>query len=331
VTNIPSINIPSELLRTLITVVDLRSFTRAAQTLGVTQPAVSAQIKRLQVLLGVELFDKSAPGVSLTEKGELVVNYARRILAMNDHILGLVAPKIPAPILRVGIPGDFAGPVLPRALAQFQARASELRFRLRGDSSENLLRDLRQGELDLAIALTAAGPALDARHFWREEVVWVRGRDTGVESTGPPRVVTMREGGLMHRLTTTILNREARDYDIVFTAFASVGLIAAVSAGLGVALLPRREVTCEIVICDEPYLPRVSDVYCGLYLREGIDCEKLEELADTLASALAPSFGRAPAPAQGIDTASSIPSDAMPVEPLRAGGGSYAPARVPGK
>ena len=74
-------NIPTELLRTLIAVVDVRSFTRAAQSLGVTQPAVSAQIKRLQMMLGGDLFDKSAPGVTLTPKGESVVNYARRLLS----------------------------------------------------------------------------------------------------------------------------------------------------------------------------------------------------------------------------------------------------------
>ena len=60
------INIPTELLRTLLAVVDLRSFTKAAQSLGVTQPAVSAQIKRLQGLVGADLLDKSAPGVTLT-------------------------------------------------------------------------------------------------------------------------------------------------------------------------------------------------------------------------------------------------------------------------
>ena len=59
-------NIPTELLRTLVAVVELRSFTKAARSLGVTQPAVSAQIKRLQGLLGTELLDKSAPGVTLT-------------------------------------------------------------------------------------------------------------------------------------------------------------------------------------------------------------------------------------------------------------------------
>src|ERR1043166_783547 len=81
------INIPTELLRTLIAVVDMRSFTRAAQSLGVTQPAVSAQVKRLQVLLGGELFDRDAPGVTLTAKGEVVVNYARRLLSINDQIM----------------------------------------------------------------------------------------------------------------------------------------------------------------------------------------------------------------------------------------------------
>src|SRR5262245_21803671 len=54
-------NIPTDLLRTLVSVVDLRSFTKAAHSLGVTQPAVSAQIKRLQQMLEADLLDKSAP------------------------------------------------------------------------------------------------------------------------------------------------------------------------------------------------------------------------------------------------------------------------------
>src|SRR5437868_5784937 len=145
-------NIPTELLRTLVAVVDLRSFTKAAHALGVTQPAVSAQIKRLQLLLGLEVFDKSAPGVTLTPPGELIVNYARRMLAVNDQILNLVMPGFSNPPLRVGIPGDFAGSILPKAIAGFQARIPQLRFLLRGDASESLLRDLRQGQLDVVVA-----------------------------------------------------------------------------------------------------------------------------------------------------------------------------------
>src|SRR5262245_60443058 len=80
------VNIPTELLRTLVFVVDQRSFTKAAQSLGVTQPAVSAQIKRLQFLLGYELLDKSAPGVSLTSRGEKVVDHGLHILSMKHEI-----------------------------------------------------------------------------------------------------------------------------------------------------------------------------------------------------------------------------------------------------
>src|SRR6478672_3625973 len=100
-------NIPTDLLRTLIAVVDLRSFTKAAQTLGVTQPAVSAQIKRLQYLLGADIFDRKAPGVALTAQGETVVSHARRLLAINDQILGAAQAKPDTRRIRIGLPGDL--------------------------------------------------------------------------------------------------------------------------------------------------------------------------------------------------------------------------------
>ena len=286
VTAIPTTNIPTELLRTLIAVVDLRSFTKAAHVLGVTQPAVSAQIKRLQFLLDVELFDKSAPGVTLTDQGELVVNYGRRMLGINDQILTALVPASSAPPLRVGMPGDFASSVLPRIVAEFQARTPQLRFQLRSDMSENLLRDLRQGQIDLAIALTSPGPAVDARHYWREEVVWIHGPGVVVEPSGRLSVVTMREGGIMNRITRMLLNQAEREYEIVFSSVSSSGLIAAVAAGLGVALAPRREVPPHITVCQQGFMPRPPEVYCGIYLRERLDCEMLAALADAMADGL---------------------------------------------
>ena len=110
------LNIPTELLRTLVTVVDQRSFTKAAQLLGVTQPAVSAQIKRLQFLLGYEVLDKSAPGVSLTPRGEMVAVRARRMLSINDQILQLDGGQPEPQTVRVAIPGDFAGVRIPATL-----------------------------------------------------------------------------------------------------------------------------------------------------------------------------------------------------------------------
>src|ERR1700686_159979 len=122
------LNIPTELLRALVTVVEMRSFTKAAQSLGVTQPAVSAQIKRLQFLLGFDVLDKSAPGVSLTPRGEVVVNNARRLLSINDEILLLTSGHTPRQTIRIGIPVDYAGSRIPAALSRFRDRWPDVRY-----------------------------------------------------------------------------------------------------------------------------------------------------------------------------------------------------------
>ena len=80
-------NIPIENLRSFVTILDAGSFTKAAERLNITQPAISAQIKRMQTLVGEDLFNKQSVGVSLTERGEAISRYARRILALNDQIL----------------------------------------------------------------------------------------------------------------------------------------------------------------------------------------------------------------------------------------------------
>ena len=160
------INIPTELLRTLVAVVDLRSFTKAALSLGVTQPAVSAQIKRLQALLDCDLFDKSAPGVSLTPSGKLVVNFARRMLSINDQIVDASIPRLAPQALRIGIPGDFATLVLLPFLAT-PAPADELGASVKADYDEYLwpLFDHfhRNPELSLLETETAARMADELR------------------------------------------------------------------------------------------------------------------------------------------------------------------------
>src|SRR5258705_467818 len=153
------INIPTELLRTFVAVVDLRSFTKAAQSLGVTQPAVSAQIKRLQQLLGGDLMDKSAAGVALTPMGGTVLAYGRRLLAINDQILSFTGPPAVAPhAIRVGMPGDFVGAALWRTLRRFRGSRPDIRFHVKSGPSESLARDMREGGLDVALTVSGAAP-----------------------------------------------------------------------------------------------------------------------------------------------------------------------------
>ncbi len=282
-------NIPTDLLRTLIAVVDLRSFTKAAQSLGVTQPAVSAQIKRLQYLLGTDVLDKSAPGVSLTSTGELVVTYARRLLSINDQILHLAAPGASAQTLRIGLPEDFIGASLAWTLSRFRGSWPHVRYRVRSASSDALLRELREGELDLVVALTSSGPGLDARHAWAEQLVWLRSPTLRLDQSAAVPLVSYGDDCLYHRVAVGALNQAGRDTELVFTASSLSGIAAAVGAGLGVTVLARHRFSApQLVVWEDGPLPKLPPAYCGVYLRDRGDREAIEQLGDALSAALRP-------------------------------------------
>lgn len=284
------INIPTDLLRTLVTVVELRSFTKAAQALGVTQPAVSAQIKRLQLLLGSDILDKSAPGVSLTPTGERVVNHARRLLSINDDILDLAMPRPVSQTIRVGVPGDFVLPHLPWTLAEFRRRWPDVCFNVRSEYYDALMRDLRHGDVDLFVGLTTASSP-DPRHQWAEEMVWVRGPAYAVDGASPVSLVTYGEDCVLHKAMIEALDKAGRAYDIVYTGSSVASLGAAVNAGLGVMAMTRSRIGASgMTVWDNAPLPRLPDIFCGIYIREGADRMALEQLADAIAGVLNPAL-----------------------------------------
>jgi DNA-binding transcriptional LysR family regulator len=281
-------NIPTDLLRTVIAVVDLRSFTKAANALGVTQPAVSAQVKRLQSLLGCELLDKSAPGVSLTPTGAQVVSEARRLLAINDRIFDLAAPVREPQTLRFGMPGDFVSPALWYKLAHFRARWPDARLHMRTGSSDDLRRALQQGDLDLVVAMSAA-PYEDARHHWTEDVVWVRGALTALDPAAPVPLVTRGGTCVFHRRMVAALDGAGRSYNVVLTASRINDLHHAVAAGLGVTALARAlAATDETSAWEDGALPKLDGLACNICVRDAAATPALDELADVLVGALHP-------------------------------------------
>jgi DNA-binding transcriptional LysR family regulator len=301
-------NIPTELLRTLTAVVDLRSFTKAAHFLGVTQPAVSAQIKRLQILLGRELLDKSAPGVMLTATGELVVGYARRLLQINDQILHLAGPRAAVRTVRLGIPGDFASPVLARTLAGFRTQWPDVCVEISNAPSERLLHDLRSGELDVIVTLSDVKSDPDARFQWTEELVWVRGPSTRLDANGPVPLASCGESCTQQRLAVATLEKIGRSYSVVLTAPNLTEVASAVAAGFGITALSRsRIVDTDLVICDERMLPKLPDIVCSIHVREDGDRDDLESLADALAETLQPLHSLTPAALRKVALAGAGP------------------------
>ncbi len=286
-------NIPTDLLRTLVAVVDLRSFTKAAASLGVTQPAVSAQIKRLQFLLGGDIFDHSTQGVSLTQQGELVVSYARRLLSINDQIvhLGGADPR-PELMIRVGTPSEFIASILPGILGRFRERWPDVRFIMRTDFFDVLVRELRSGELDLFVGLSMTPPP-DARHSWTEEVVWVRGPATRIDPNRPVPLVSYGEPCVYHRLAVTALKLAGLECEDVFTGPSMNSLESAVAAGFGIMAVTRRRASeLGLIIWDDAPLPKLPDLYSGVYVREGGARGAYERLADDIGAAINASRAR---------------------------------------
>jgi DNA-binding transcriptional LysR family regulator len=278
-------NIPTDLLRTLVAVVDLRSFTKAAAKLGVTQPAVSAQIKRLQFLLGGDLFDRNVQGVSLTPQGELVVSYARRLLSINDQIVNISASGLrPDLVIRVGTPSEYIASIMPDFLAQFRARWPDVRFNVRTDFYDPLVRELRSGDIDLMIGLSMTPPH-DARHSRAQEVVWVHSPATRIDRDRPVPLVSYGDLCVYHRLAVQALQSVGFDWEDVFTGPSIASLSGAVNAGLGVmAITRRRAAKVGMLVWENPPLPKLPDLYSGIYVREGGARAIYEQLADDIAA-----------------------------------------------
>ncbi|HEX5507555.1 MAG TPA: LysR family transcriptional regulator [Pseudolabrys sp.] len=282
-------NIPTDLLRTLVAVADLRSFTKAAVSLGVTQPAVSAQIKRLQSLLGGDLFDRSVPGVAFTSHGEKIVAYARRLLSINDQIIEIGDENHASDrTIHVGAPGDIVASVVSTIIARFRAQHPRVRFVLRMGAYEPFINDLRQGDLDLIVGLSMTEP-VDARHLWREEMCWTRGEHTKLDINRPIPLVSYGEKSLNRSVAVAALKRAGLQYEDSFICPSFLGLSGAVAAGLGVMPLVRRRVAAfGLMPWDDGPLPKLDHIYCGIYVRESGEGALLHDLADAMGNLLRP-------------------------------------------
>lgn len=147
-------NIPTDLLRAFVTVVDLGSFTRAAEALGRTQPAISLQIRRLEDLLRTRLISTEGRQIRLTDAGVALGPYARQILRLNDDIVAHFAAEALSGWIKVGLPTDFSNAFLLGAITRFAASQPDVRIEVESRLSRDLRQDLAADRLDIAVCIT---------------------------------------------------------------------------------------------------------------------------------------------------------------------------------
>ncbi len=144
-------NLDITTLRSLVAVADQGGVTRAATALNLTQSAVSMQIKRLEEMLDLTLFERANRRVSLTASGEQLVGYARRILDLNDEVVGRLTEEIYEGEVMLGVPHDIVYPVVPRVLKLFNMAYPRVKVHLRSSSTVKLRDALERGEVDVIL------------------------------------------------------------------------------------------------------------------------------------------------------------------------------------
>lgn len=259
-------DIPTDLLRAFIAIIDLKGFARAGDKLGRTQSAISLRMKRLQEIIEAPLFTREG-GTQLSEEGEIVAGYARQILALNDGMLVKLARRESGGRLRLGMPNDYADHFLPRLMSGLGVEDNGLAFDVVCGLSNELLQGLKDDLYDIVIAMTPDEPAQGAFMTWRERLVWVGQSVEGPHAREPVRIVCYPEGCLYRRAMLTAMQREGRPYSVVYVSPSLNGIEAAVSTGFGVSVLAERILPGDVQpIGPQARLPALSDVVVGVYL-----------------------------------------------------------------
>ncbi|MBJ9751512.1 LysR substrate-binding domain-containing protein [Burkholderia cepacia] len=267
-------------LRSLVAGVDLGSFAKAADRVARSSSAVSAQIRKLEEQAGTPLFVKSGRGLALTDAGDAMLRYARRMIELNDEAAAAVRGVNLDGWVRVGLQEDFGEAILPDVLGRFARAHPKVRIEARVARNADLLDRLDANQLDLALvwgdpvsAALLSRPGIDSEVIAQVPMQWVGaaggfgvpgGADEGAEvgaaaahaSAGGraagealPLVVFDRPCRFFGAATDA-LDRAGVPWRVAFTTPSLAGLWAAAAAGLGLTVRSHYGLPASVRVLD---------------------------------------------------------------------------------
>ena len=231
------INFDLDVLRSFVTGVELGSFAQAADRLGRSTSAVSAQLRKLEEQAGAAVFRKSGRGLALTDAGETMLAYARRLIDLNDEAAVAMRGVDLEGWVRLGMPEDFGEAVLPDILGRFVRAHPKVRIEARVARNAELLNQAAENRLDLALVWNDGSNATRGDAVSDVQLRWI-GPATAHDiwqpgHSEPLPLVVFEAPCIVRSAATAALDRAGIPWRVVFTSPSLGGLWAAVSAGLG--------------------------------------------------------------------------------------------------
>lgn len=277
------------------------SFTKAAELLFMTQPAVTFQVKQLEEHFNTRLFERSHGKISLTPAGELVYLYAEKILDLTAEMetrLGEMTGQISGPLL-IGASTTIAEYMLPRLLGEFKSRHPQVQAQLTVANSETIENKIAEHALDIGLIESPSHhPNLTTEMCCDDELVVICAPDhefAKLPFVEPAQVAEQpyvsREVGSGTREVVDAYFKEAglqpEDLNIVMEMGSREAIKGAVEAGLGIAVVSTSTITKELKLGDlvaVPLKPRLFRPFSLVYAQERFRSKLLQSFLDFVTS-----------------------------------------------
>lgn len=277
-------NLDITTLRSFVAVADSGGVTRAAGFLHLTQSAVSMQLKRLEELLGLDLLDRSGRTIALTSSGEQLLAYARRMVALNDEVIGRLTDQAFEGEVMLGVPHDVVHPFIPRVLQRFNAVFPRVSVNLVTSNTRHLKEEYARGRFDL-ILTTETGVGEGGETILQLPLRWVGARDGSVWRQRPLRLGFCRNC-LFRPVAIAALDAAGLTWDMALDSDSDRSVEAAVSADLAVGvLLEGTEPSHQELIEHGGALPALPAQDINIYGAERVRTQYVGELADLIRQA----------------------------------------------
>jgi DNA-binding transcriptional LysR family regulator len=229
-----------DVLRTFATGMELGNFARAANRLGRSTSAVSAQLKKLEEQAGTPIFRKAGRGLALTDAGETMLTYARRLLELNDEAAAALHSVELEGWVRLGLQEDFGESLLPEVLGRFARAHPKVRIEARVVRNAELLERVSAGKLDLALAWSDGTVTAHCEPIGEVPMCWIgpghATPDWRAASGEPMPLASLDAPCLLRSAATKALDEAGIAWRLSFVSPSLGGLWAAAAAGLGITI-----------------------------------------------------------------------------------------------
>lgn len=260
-----------DMLRTLVAIADTGNFSAAAEAVFRTPSAVSMQVKKAESLVGRPLFKRDSRSVTLTMDGEQLLQHGRRMLALNREMMAQLAATKVSGVVRLGAPDDIAERALPDLLRRFAQTHCCVTVDVVVDHSSNLLKKVRNNELDLA-AVTCDPKNLvpeNVEVLFHERLTWAGARNGIAFEQDPLPISVWEEGCAWRNSGLKSLQDAKRNFRIAFMSAHISGQRAAILADLAIAPIPISAcVNGVIELTESDGLPTLDNYALGMVLAD---------------------------------------------------------------